>query len=170
MLRLKIMANIYNSELTKEIVEGAKLQLMRDSPPSQISDKIVVCMETNPKIVKESTVLASLNRSTTASAITIMPANVDNDVYITGITLGNLQDATSDNTSIGIVATVGGANRNIYLKRKTTLTAMSTVEFLSFSNPLKIDRNTPILLNLTFTAGTSNTDIVIYGFTLNAKS
>jgi hypothetical protein len=46
------MAQIFNSELKKQLIDGAKLQTSKDVIPSQLADKVVPVMEVNPKLLK----------------------------------------------------------------------------------------------------------------------
>jgi hypothetical protein len=46
-------AKIYNSNLTKAIVDGAKLQISEGGIPSEIAEKVVPTMEVNPNLSEE---------------------------------------------------------------------------------------------------------------------
>lgn len=165
-------ATIYNSNLTKELIEGAKIQISQGQIPGELAEKVIPVMEVNPKILTPSIILAEVtNRTTTATGVTLWSAannfSSSKDVYITGLRVTNTQDATSDNTSIVVQGNFNGVQKNIYIRTKPTLTASSTMDYMEFKTPLKIDRNSLVVFSCIFSVGTSRTDIDLYGFTLD---
>jgi len=159
------MATIYNSDLSKELTLGAKIQTGRDAIPNQLAEKVVPVMEVNPKLLRRATQLANLlGRTTTATGVTVMSAKTNQDVFITGLLVSNVQSAASDNVLIAITTTMDGAAKVIYRRVKATLTASNTHDYMEFNIPLKIDRGAAITFTLAFTAGTSTTDVIVFGY------
>lgn len=158
------MATIYNSELSKEIQEGAKIQSLDENIPNQLDKLVIPVMEVNPKLLKSSTVLNNTTRTTTGSGITLLAAQPNKEVFISGIMVANVQDVVSDNASITITVVINGANRNIYKFLKPTLTISNTFHTINFVPALKIDRNTAITFTASFTAGSCTTEFSIFGY------
>lgn len=48
------MAQIYNSQLTKELIEAVKIQTSHDKVPNEIADKVIPTVETNPRLLHNS--------------------------------------------------------------------------------------------------------------------
>lgn len=114
--------------------------------------------------------VALFNRTTTASGTTLVnlgTAFPNRTVYITGIMVSNVQDATSDNVLISVTLTMDGGTQYLYIRRKPTTTASVTQDYQAFPVPIKVDRNGFIFYNCAFTAGTSTLDIVLYGYVDN---
>ena len=160
------MATIYNSELTKELVDAGKLQINMGSIPNQIADKVVPVVEVNPRLLKVSKVLGSLiGKNVTTAGTSIIAADNTKDYFITEIIISNSQDAACDNTNIKIDCTIGGGGKVLFSMRKPTTTAQNFTNIIPLSTPLKIDRNTAVTLSMIFGAGTCITDVIIYGYT-----
>jgi len=159
------MATINNKDLTKELIDGAKIQLSFDDVPGRLASAVVPTMEVNPKLLKKTTYLGILSgRASTGSGILVYRGTDDKKVNITNINIANVQDATSDNVLMSLKATINGVVRTIWTKRKATTTAVTTNDNLYFNPALKIDKNTDIIMDLLFTAGTSILDVSILGF------
>lgn len=87
------MAQIYNSDLTKALVDGAKIQVSKEYPPQQLAEKVVPVMECNPALLRVINVAKYA-----ASATTIYTTPVDTDFYL---------------TSAAVAITTAGANSGI---------------------------------------------------------
>lgn len=109
-------------------------------------------------------IVRSNTRSTTGTG-TILTTPSDKDFYLTTLSFSATADATADNTVYSIATTIEGAARNILQLVKTSLTAYENVATITFSPPIKIDRNVTITLGSTFTVGTSNCAATLTGFT-----
>lgn len=104
-----------------------------------------------------------LNKSNTGSTgIYTTPA--DKDFYLTSAYLSGTADATADNLSYTITATIDGVARDIIKIGKQTTTAGSEQVAQSFFFPIKIDRGTAISLTTTFTVGTTIMAATITGY------
>lgn len=147
------MAHIYNSDLSKELIRGAKIQTSKDSVPSQLAEKVVPVMEVNPRLLRLTTNAPQIASSTTG-AKTVYTTPTNQDFYLTGFTFAYIKDATSDAaTSLDFRVKVNGATLTLFSFPIITLTASSGQISVTLANPLKLDRNTVIDYTGTFTAG-----------------
>lgn len=161
------MANIYNSDLTKELVEGAKLQLSREYPPNQIADKVVPVMEVNPKLLRRTNLVRNFSSTTTAGSTTLVTAENSKDIFITGISVHIVKDAVCDAATgnVSFTLNIDGAARTIISLGLITLTAQQISREVIFENPIKIDRGSSITYSsTTFTAGVCLRSYQIYGY------
>lgn len=148
------MAQLYNSELTKEIREGGKIQISRDSIPTQLAEKVVPVMEVNPKLLRKCSILATAtNTSTTATVITL---DSNKDFYLCGGNLSVIKDVTSPSTfSAIIVSPVELANNLAFLSiAGITLTPQSETMAIDLARPIQLKRGSAI--SLTNTSATAN--------------
>lgn len=92
----------------------------------------------------------------------------DRDFFLCNIQLSLQADVTADNTSAFIQFTTDGTSRFFLLPKLTTTVFQDSV-VMNLSTPLKIDRNTNIILTSTYTVGTATTHGFISGY-LNSPS
>ena len=141
------MAQIHNSDLTKELTEVAKLQIGRDIVPNQIADKIVPVIDVNPwhnKIAKPFSTLNSLINQLQSTAYTCSSVK---DTYLTGVTLSMIKDATSTATDLRLtVVDEFGGTQALLRIAGFTLTAQSVTITHTFPNPLKLKKGSSIML------------------------
>lgn len=154
-----------NSTLSQELRDVLKIQGGYDSIPALTESKIVPVVDVNPKHSRVARLLAATTRSTTASAVSLMAAKPNQDVFITAIEFANSQDATSDNVVMFINGTINGASVSLYRRNKQTTTAGSFLDMVRFQPEVKLDRNTALTFTLAFTAGASDTSIEVWGYT-----
>lgn len=159
------MATIYNTDLTRELLLAGRLQVSKDTIPTQIAEKVVPVVEVNPKLLRRSEVLGQLiGRNTTTTGTAVVSANLNKDIIITGIMVSSVQDAACDNAYIAVLAYIGGAQRYLYLARPVALTAQAINQQIMFAIPIRIDRNTAVSFAKAFAAGTSTSDCVVMGY------
>lgn len=158
------MAIINNSELKKNLIEGAKINIVTDAVPSELGKTVVPVMEVNPRLLKITGILGQVqNKSTTASGVNLTLGNVKN-MFVTALEVSNTQNATCDNVLINVSATIGGKSNTVFYSRvKQTTTAQSTRDFVQFNPPLRIDSGN-VFFNAVFTAGTSVTNLTLFGY------
>lgn len=156
------MANINNSDLTKALIDGAKINIVTDSVPSQIAEKVVPVMEVNPDMLRRCNVLKYV-----AVAGTIYTAPTNKDFYLSAMTLQGINDAGEPTASNYITITPSGNVATIILRG--TLPAVAALasginvsESLSLSIPIKIERGSNITLNIGSTTGSAS----IIGYTV----
>ena len=147
-----------------ELRDVAKIQAGSDIIPNVMSNQVVPVIDVNPKHSRIDTILVSSGRTTTSTAATILAAKPNQDVFITGYNVSVSQDAVCDCTATLVTGQFDGATLPIFRLNRQTLTAQSQLQTYTFKNPLKIDRNSSLLVTGTFAAGTYIHQIIIYGY------
>lgn len=158
-------STIYNSDLTKEIIEGAKLQLSRDKVPSELAERVLPVMEVNPRLLRRINVSTTASKTTTGSTTSYsVPAN--GNFFLTNITFSLIKDATCD-------AATGDVNLNVVQDGETkkiigipilTTTAQSESITLNFAIPMKLDKSSTITNSATYTAGLMIRTVSLQGY------
>jgi hypothetical protein len=149
------MATIHNTDLTKELKEGGKLQQLRDVIPSQLADKVVPVMEVNPKLLRitNTTATATVN-ATGAGTVYTTPA--DKDFFLTNVHLHVIKNVVCDAATgvyVNFTVVQDGATKSLIALSGITLTAQEDIVTLNLSQPMKIDRNSLIRWTGTYAAG-----------------
>lgn len=160
-------AKIYNSNLTKEIIEGARLQQQQGSIPQELAEKVIPVMEVNPKLLRSCNIVyGTVNGANGATTIYTTPT--DKDFYLVAANLNNTSDAACDNTNIQLVVTTeNGVSEQLIYLTKISLTAFNDSISLSLPIPLKLKRNSTITIEQTFTVGVSRSGGSIVGYTVD---
>jgi len=158
------MATIHNTDLTKELKEGAKLQQLRDVIPSQLADKVVPVMEVNPKmfrIVNYNVAGAGTNSTSTSLGTT----PTDRDTFITGATLSFFKDITATTTFIRLNATMeNGLGIVLCSFGCVTLNIDGDAMTISFPNPVKLKRGSAITISASTNVGNFNAFGSVMGY------
>jgi hypothetical protein len=162
------MAEIYNSSLSKEIIEGGKLQLSRDRIPTQLAEKVVPVMEVNPKLLRRIDFISQGTKSGNGSGI-VFTSDSKKRTFITNLIWSFVSDAVCENTFFGInFAIKGGILADRIVIPKLTLTSINNCIPLNFNFPLEIEPGSAIYLtNDTATLGTAISRLTIMGYTEN---
>lgn len=138
-------ATIYNSDLTKELVDAARIQSSRDKVPNQIAEKVVPVMEVNPKLMRRTNYLRNgvLNNATSA---TIATTPTDRELFITNAMLGYIKDGTSTATLITLDLMLDGGTSNTAVISIPSLSTTAGSDSISvqFANPIKVAKGTLI--------------------------
>jgi len=164
------MAQIYNSDLTKELVQGSKLQQARDIIPNQLADKVVPVMEVNPKLLRTTNLFKAGVLSDAVSA-TIFTASIDRETYIQDIWFSYKTDVNATATNFNVSAVIDGATQNLVIIRKNNLTAEKDSGFLSFDSPIKIDKGSIVTVTSDTNVASFRFSVCFTGFTVeNYKS
>jgi hypothetical protein len=154
------MATINNSDLMKEIVEDAKIQINTDKVPSQLAEKVVPVMEVNPKFFRKINVIA---RATSSSTIYTAPTN--KDFFLTAYNMSGVSTATGE-----IRLTVTPKNQAAIIIGTIELGNTVAVDISSdnitqnFDRPILIERGSAITLASTGTQ--SLKQATIFGYTV----
>lgn len=138
-------AKIFNSYLTKEIIDGAKLQQNLGGIPSEIAEKVIPVMEVNPKLLR----VCNIVRSDTATNNTLYVIPTNKDFYLVSAFVQAGFTAAGQSTSF-ISAVIDGQTQKI-VQNKVTCGAGLTANDTTSINPcfpIKIDRGTTIVLNV----------------------
>lgn len=164
------MAKIYNSELIKEIVDGAKIQIASDSIPVELSEKIVPVMEVNPFMLKKCNIVKRASNSTINSSGAIYTTPTDQDFYLCGYELSFINDATSQASSGEILATPREMLSSTFMGTMFNITGTSFAGTMSkdFNRPILLKRGDAITATINGTAvGSAILNAMIYGFTVS---
>lgn len=162
------MATIYNSDLTNELVKGAKIQVNRDNVPNRLADSVVPTLEVNPDLLRKSNFIKSVARSTTG--ILTLTSEASKDTYITGAWLSLVKNVLNDTASALYSITIiqDGLGKPIVGINALTLTASDQTVTITFANPIKIDRGTSATTNtLTVGAGAALLSMGLNGYTVD---
>jgi hypothetical protein len=137
------MATIYNSDLTKELIEAGKLQVSRDKIPSEIAEKVVPVIDVNPKHNRIINV-GRMNNGT--GTITVYTTPTDQDFYICSCSLSCIK-AAADTGTYQFLSTTEPGGQTVYLCSLSgvTLTAEQKHITVSFPFPIKVKRGETIL-------------------------
>lgn len=139
------MATINNAELTKELIDGAKIQLSSDNVPGRLADAVVPTMEVNPKLFRETNFIEASSRNS-AGAVTIVTTDANKVTFMTEAWIGITKDVANDTTTsiISLKIYQNGQLKEIMGIPSLTLTAQDSHMVLSFKNPVKLDKNTTV--------------------------
>ncbi len=160
------MATIYNSDLSKELVDGAKIQQNWDKVPNVLGQTVVPVMEVNPKLLRRCNILRR-GTGTNATSTTIYIVPSDKDFYLVSCSLSIIKDATSTSLYSRITCIVDGVTASPIVITGLTLTIQNEAISISFPIPIKIDRGTTISLDhSTNVANISGTGCII-GYTIS---
>lgn len=160
------MATIYNSDLSKELVAGARIQQNVDKVPNELAEKVVPVMETNPKLLRRTNYFKVTSSNATGS-LTIATSPTDKELYITSVFLNCVKDAASDCVATGIAITNElGENSFLLYKKFLTLTAADYSQTLTLLNPFKVKAGTGITIEGSFTVGNTTRAGGIIGYTV----
>jgi hypothetical protein len=158
------MANINNTQLSKELIDGAKIQVSHDKIPTQLADKVVPVMEVNPKSFRRINVVKQTQNTGTTATIYTTPT--DKDFYLVGYNLSLIKDVTATSVLTRLRAVIDGATVDIAQIMGITLTPQERTISNSFSVPIKLDRNTTLTVANSTNVANTNTGCSIIGYTV----
>lgn len=161
------MATIYNTELFKEIKDGAKIQQMTDAIPSQLQGTVVPVMEVNPKLLRKTNFISGSTSSATG-ALSVITASTSVDTFITNLNVNLIKDATCDQATgvVSIACTQDGIGKTLIRIPVITLTAQVFNMEIGFMNPIKVDRGSVITFSTSYSVGVMVRSAQVQGFTL----
>jgi len=162
-------AKIYNSSLTRELVDGGKIAVSVDGIPSELAEKVVPVMEVNPKLLRLNNIVESTFQATNGS-VTLFTTPVDRDFFLTSVSIALVKDVACDLASGAIALSVtlpSGIVKSLIRLPVLALTAQSSELSLSFSQPIPLGKGSPIAISGTFTAGALSRSGSITGFTID---
>lgn len=168
------MATIYNSDLSKELIEGAKIQTSREGIPTQIAEKVVPVMEVNPKLLRRVNVVRGISKTNTGAQV-IYTTPTDKDFILTGVIYAVTKNAACDAATgrSGISVIIEGATQTIGMVSILTATASDQSNSIDFPQGIKLDRGQNISTagSTTYAAGNMSITATILGYTIdNANS
>lgn len=163
------MATIYNSELQRQLIDGARIQTAREQTPQQLADKVVPTMETNFKLLKNINIVKHLSQSASAGGTTIYTTPTNQDFYLCGVSASFTKDAACDVPSQSFIINISlpdGTTSRFCIAELLTLTAQSGnfTEFFE-ARPIMLARNSSITITSNvFAAGNFRRSFSIFGF------
>lgn len=157
------MATIYNSDLQKELQEGAKIQV-RDKAPTEITDKVLPVMEVNPKFFRRvNWNFAGAGTNATSTSLGTTPT--DREIYVTGATLSVTKDATATTTYVRLNCTADNGQSVILCSFGCiTLTAEQHDMSVSFPFPIRLKKGTTITISASTAVGNFNAFASVFGY------
>jgi hypothetical protein len=159
------MAQIYNSDLTKELVAGAKLQQSREKVPQELAEKVVPVMEVNPRLLRK----VNLIKGSAAAAggnVTMYTTPTDKDFYLTYANLSMSKIVTDSNDYLALVIAIPGfASAAVLNLCGTTLKVENMAVSQCFEPPILLTRGSTLVL--TKNAANSSTCCCIGGYTVD---
>lgn len=159
------MAQINNSQLSKELIDGAKIQTSAEQIPTQLAEKVVPVMEVNPKMLR---ICNIVKRQTTTNSTsgTIYTTPTDKDFYLVSCSLNVIKDVTATSLFSTITCTIDGLATQLLMIGGFTLTVQDRGIAESFSKtPIKIDRGTNITCTNSTNVGNVTAIACIKGYT-----
>jgi len=157
------MATIYNSTLTRELIDAAKIQTSKDKIPSELAEKVVPVMEVNPKLLRRVNIIKGATAVNT-TPVTIFTTQSGKDFYCTAATLSLIKDVNSTSVYSSIQCSVDGLVVNLLKISSLTLTPQNDSAVINFNPPIKIDRSTAVVIaSSTNVANITNTG-TIFGY------
>ena len=155
------MATIYNSQLTKELVAGAKIQTSKEQAPTQLAEKVVPVMEVNPKLLR----VCNIVRSTLLIApTTLYTTPTDRDFYIVSawIQASGAEASASRIITVTIDKVAQVLLQNLIFGGGTATTCPTTSNSINPVFPIKLDRGSNIVISGTGANGA----VGIIGYTV----
>jgi hypothetical protein len=166
------MARINRSDVIQKAVNDLAISTSLDKIPNETLDKVQLTYDLNRKF---SNFLVS-GASVTTGSITITPPIIDaakQEIYITGIDIGYVKDATNDiaNGQITLTATLfeSGISKNLILLPVITLTAQTDHVNCQFTYPIKLKPNSTMVMTSSYSLGLMSRSISVTGFTTSSN-
>lgn len=145
-----------NSEVTKILREGLKINQSVDDVPNDVGKTIVPVFVANPTPVPEIQMESgTLSDATTA---TLLTTHATRRTFITSMTISLAKNAANTATQFNLAATpFGKAETEIMLLRLEASTIQSMNQVIDLTIPIRLEPNTPITINTN--NGTAEIDI-----------
>lgn len=157
------MVTIYNTDISKELRDGAKIAVAREGIPNQLQNFVMPVMEVNPKLLRTNTIVR-YNEFFNDTAGTILTTPANQDFYLTSASLSVTKDATSTSTMSRIRCVIDGVTTYLLPLAHLTLTAQNQQIALNFDKPIKLDRNTALSFITATNVGNIRVAAAITGF------
>ena len=162
------MVTIYNTELFKELKDGAKIQQTRDIIPQTLAGQVVPVMEVNPKMLKNTKMVLNSGRTSTSGSSTLK--TITKQTFLTGLIISLSKGAACDAATGRLTITVTPKESGAIILAGlpfTTLMQESTSIAVDFP-PLELSIGSTIVFSaFTFAAGSCSNSCSIYGYELD---
>ena len=152
-----------NKRISNWIIDELRLNPVSDAIPKQVVPSIQPVFEVNRNVANFQ---ATITKATTGTG-SIATTSSTVDTYITQVTYSITKDATCDQATgtLAVNGVIGGTTTPLIRLSVLTLTAQDKTASASFDPPVKLDRNSLISANLSFTAGALVETASIHGYT-----
>lgn len=159
------MAEIRNTEVTNEAIDGLKINPAFEEIPHLVGNQVIPCFETNPKLVKNVNFITGIGSSTSGNT-SIYTTPLNQDLYISGLYLSIAKDATCDIAigTISINASINNVATQICSIAVLPTTAQYDTVVINLTKMIKVDRGSTLSLIGTFTAGSLYRYCKIFGY------
>jgi len=162
------MVQIQNSSTVRELIKAAGLTA-GDGIPTRLAESVVPVIDINPSHARVCDIVILTAPSSSGNA-TIYTTPSDKDFYLVSASLGVIKDATCNDATgnaSSIVITVNSVQQSLLQIAGITATAQMENFSSFFPVPIKIDRNTAIVLSgATFTLGVKVRSAGLVGYTV----
>ena len=153
-----VMQQTSNRQIIENERDELVLNTSTDLVPRTIVGNIQPVFEVNRKIG----IIRSVSRATTGAS-TIYTTPSDRDFFLAQVFLSYMQDVSGSGTSVFVQIVQDGVTYYVLLP-KLTLTATTRDINVTFPIPIKVDRGTTIVMNVTFAAGACTAHSTISGY------
>jgi hypothetical protein len=150
------MSKIQNSELTKEILNAARINTSISQIPQDLASSVVPVIEVNPRLTRMSNIVRQAEYTTTGTNRAILTLDSGKEFILTGCTLTLIKDATCDmaDTVVSMSIVIDGKTNYIITIETLTLTAQNNTIIMPLTVPIKLDKGSTVYMNhTTFTVG-----------------
>lgn len=162
------MATNQNSDTTKAIVEALRLSTANnDIIPSNIVNSIQPVIDVNPASNRRVNIVRNASSSATGST-TLYTTPANQDFFVTNLYFSFDKTAICDAALVYIGVTIDGALRSFSARTLTLTIEPGQVVSIEFPVPIKVDRNTAIVLVGDFGAGALTKSGTVVGYTTNS--
>jgi len=151
-----------NSDLTQEIRDAAKLNVLQGIP-SLLSENIVPVLEINPKNYRRCLLVKHAD-SVNVTSTTIHTCDSIKDTFLVSASVSVIKDVTSTSlaSAIGITPYGGPTTPRICRIAGISLTPQSATLSMSFNPPIRLAKGSAInLLNSTNVANVSSSGSIV---------
>jgi len=159
-------AKIYNSDLTKNLVDGARLMTGSEIVPSELAEKVIPVLDVTPDFHRIANIIVS-GACSNVTSVTIYTTPVDRDFYLCSAQLSMIKDVNSTSTYsyLGCTPENGLGCELIYLSELT-----GTVQIVNlaqnYSTPIKLKRGSDVNLGHSTNVANIVSRAVITGYTI----
>ena len=155
------MATINNSEIQKRITEEAKLQLSVDAVPTQLAEKVVPVLISNPK----PSISVVVYKSGSGTSYTT-PSNKRFFLCGCSLSIQSVAVTTSGNSTLTIVPKNGVSAAILALVAETTaaITSVNENQVIDFARPIELEKGSAV--GVTIGGSLTNVKSTLWGYIL----
>lgn len=167
------MAKIYNTDCTKGLAQNAAIQQNVDRVPNELAEKIVPTFETNPALLRRSTVLGYNGSAVTGSVTVVASGSTPptKKTFITGFVFSLSKNAACDIATGLVPITIQpkglASSTRLASIPVITLTEERMTISHNLSMPIELEPNTGLGYTQTFAAGSMASSCAIYGYQID---